>query len=98
MSPAWVKATGTARVQNDLPVRVEREHPLIAAADIHEINGRAQAHATRISDPAVLAERPAPLPSAGKQRSVPYPSPFAPLALVTTIRIMTWLGPPWPAK
>jgi hypothetical protein len=66
MSPAWVKATGTARVQNDLPVCVEREHPLIAAVDIRQITGRAQAQAARISDPAVLAERPGQLPVCGK--------------------------------
>ena len=51
-----------------------------------------------MSDPAVLAERPGQLPVCGKQRSAPYPSPFAPLALVTTIRVTTWLAPLWPAK
>ena len=96
MSPAWVKATGTARVQNDLPGRVEREHPLIAAVDIHQITGRAQAQAARINDPAVLAERPGQLPVCGKaeKRAVPV----AVLALVTTIRVMTWLAPLRPAK
>lgn len=98
MSPAWVKATGTARVQNDLPVSVEREHPLIAAVDIHQITGRLRLRPRGSVIRRSWLNGPARSPSAEKQRSVPYPSPFAPLALVTTIRIMTWLGPLWPAK
>jgi hypothetical protein len=65
---------------------------------MHQITGRAQAQAARMSDPAILAERPGQLPVCGKQRSAPYPSPFAPLALVTTIRVTTWLAALWPAK
>jgi len=62
---------------------------------MHQITGRAQAQAARMSDPAILAERPGQLPVCGKQRSTPYPSPFA---LVTTIRVTTWLAALWPAK
>ena len=85
---AGVQALFTARVQSDIAVLVEREHPVIAAGDVDQITGRAQAQAARISDPGVVAEGPASSPSAEKQRSVPYPSPFAPLALVTRIRLM----------
>jgi hypothetical protein len=69
--PARVKALGAARVQNDRPLLVDREDAVIAAGDIRQITGRAQAQAARISDPAVLAERPGQLPIGGKHKSAP---------------------------
>jgi hypothetical protein len=70
---AGVKARGATRVQNDRPVLVQREHPVVAAGDIDQVGCRAQAQAARINDPAIAAERPGQLPVGGKaqKRTVP---------------------------
>lgn len=61
-----VQALFAARVQSDVAVLVEREHPVIAAGDVYQITGRAQAEAARISDPGVVAERPRQFPAGGE--------------------------------
>jgi hypothetical protein len=78
----------TVRVQSDIAVLVEREHPVIAAGDIHQITGRTQAEAARISDPGVVAERPRQFPAGGEAEKRAISIAVAPLALVTRIRLM----------
>jgi len=55
--PARVEPVHPPRVQDDLPVPVERQYPIVAAVEIHQLAGRVETETTRIGYPVIGAER-----------------------------------------
>jgi hypothetical protein len=51
---------------------VDRDHPVLAAGDIDQVTGRAQAEAAGVGDPPVITERPGELAVGGEaeQRAI----------------------------